>query len=86
MGIFALLALLAAWGLRRAFPAWPPSRALLLALLLTVAYGALDETHQRFVRGRTADPMDWAADGVGGAVAVAAIVWWRRRCAGSPPR
>jgi VanZ family protein len=85
-GIFALLGLLAAWGLMRAFPAWPARRALLLALLLTVSYGALDEIHQRYVKGRTPDPLDWAADGVGGAVAVAAIVWWRGRRPGSPPR
>jgi VanZ family protein len=79
VGIYALLALLAAWGLERAFPAWPPRRALLLALLLTVAYGASDELHQRYVHGRTADPRDWAADAAGGAVAVAALTWWHRR-------
>lgn len=85
-GIFALLALLAAWGLGRAFPAWPPRRALLLALLLTVTYGALDEVHQRYVRGRTPDPGDWVADTVGGAAAVAALAWSRRRRAGEPGR
>jgi len=79
IGIFALLALLAAWGLDRAFPHWPRSRALLLALLLTVAYGASDELHQRSVPGRTPDVMDVAADGLGAGVAVAGFGLWRRR-------
>jgi VanZ family protein len=78
VGIFALLALLVAWGLLRAFPGWPPVRALLLALLVAVAYGALDELHQRSVPGRTPDPMDLAADGVGAGTAVAALALRRR--------
>lgn len=78
MGIFALLALLVAWGLFRVFPAWSTARVLVLALLASVAYGALDEVHQRGVRGRTPDVMDLAADGVGAGGVVAAL-WWRRR-------
>jgi VanZ family protein len=79
MAIFGLLAALTAWGIRRACPHWPTRRALLLALLLSVSYGALDEFHQRFVPTRTADPRDLAADGVGAGLAVAGVAWWRRR-------
>lgn len=82
MAIFALLALLVAWGLFRVFPAWSTAKVLLLALLASVAYGALDEVHQRGVRGRTPDVMDLAADGVGAGGVVTAL-WWRRRGAGA---
>lgn len=83
MAIFALLALLVAWGLFRVFPAWPTGKVLLLALLVSVAYGASDELHQRYVRGRTPDVMDLAADGAG-AGAVVAVLWWRRRGGAGP--
>jgi len=79
MAIFAVLAVLAAWGLRRAFPQWPFARVLLLALLVSVTYGALDEIHQRTVPGRTPDPFDIAADGLGAGAAVAAVALWRGR-------
>jgi VanZ family protein len=53
-----------------------------LAILLSVAYGASDELHQRFVTGRTADLLDLAADTAGAAAAVT-VVWivarWRTR-------
>ena len=52
------------------------------AVLLSAAYGATDEFHQRCVPGRTADLLDLAADTAGGAATVA-VVWliarWRRR-------
>jgi len=55
-------------GLRR--PAW---LATLAALALTTGYGLLDEWHQAYVAGRHASLLDWAADGVGAAVAVVAV-------------
>jgi VanZ family protein len=42
-------------------------RAALLAILLTSAYGATDETHQLFVPNRQAGADDWLADTSGGA-------------------
>lgn len=32
---------------------------------LGVAFAAVDELHQRWIPGRTADPADWAADALG---------------------
>ncbi len=46
----------------------------LLAVVLTVAYGLTDEIHQSFVPGRTPELRDLAADTVG-AVAGAALGW-----------
>jgi VanZ family protein len=43
-------------------------RACLHAVLLTIAYGAIDEYHQWFVPLRSADVRDWIAD-AGGAAA-----------------
>ena len=50
-------------------------RAWLIALLLTMLYALSDEFHQWFVPGRSADPWDLLADGVG---AVLVLVLWRR--------
>jgi VanZ family protein len=48
-------------------------RETLIALLLTVAYGMLDELHQGIVPGREASALDWFAD-VGGALSAIAAV------------
>jgi hypothetical protein len=47
-------------------------RAAVVAAAIAGAYGATDEWHQSFVPGRSADPLDLAAD-VAGAVAGAAL-------------
>ena len=47
---------------------------MLLAVLLTVAYGLTDEVHQSFVPGRTPELRDLAADALG-AAAGAGLVW-----------
>jgi VanZ family protein len=39
-----------------------------------LAFGALDEVHQLWIPGRTADPIDWAADAAGSVVGIAASV------------
>ena len=60
--LYAVLGLLAA----RAVEA-PTGRLrpLLLTLAAVVAFAALDEWHQTFVPGRSADVADWAADVIG---------------------
>lgn len=59
--LYGVLGGVAAFGWHRAGrrPAWP--WVLLGALLV----GAADELHQRGVSGRSADALDWAADGAG---------------------
>ena len=52
-------------GLGRLAP-WPT----VFALLLTIAYGMLDEIHQSRVAGRDASMLDWLADVVGAGLVV----------------
>lgn len=49
------------------------SRHALAAWVLSAAYGASDEFHQRFVPGRDAGLPDWIADALGAAAAVLII-------------
>ena len=67
-GLFGMLSVLLFfaffYGQRR-----PPLKAALLALLITAAYGALDEFHQSFTPTRSVDFFDWVADTVGGMLA-----------------
>lgn len=68
---------------------WPLMRtrtfvtAVLLATLIASAYAVTDEFHQRFVPGRTPDPVDWATDTAaalaGSSLAAYVIVLRRRR-------
>ena len=55
---------------------WPGRglRGALTAWLLATGFGLLDELHQAFVPGRSADILDLAADALGAAVAVI-VVW-----------
>ena len=50
------------------------TKAIVLAFLITSAYGASDEFHQRYVPGRDCDVADWAADTFGGFIA--ASTYW----------
>jgi VanZ family protein len=53
-------------------------RTAVVAAAFAGAYGATDEWHQSFVPGRSADPLDFAADVIGaaaGAALVAALSW-----------
>jgi VanZ family protein len=49
----------------------PMQRVLMLVAALS-ALGALDELHQLFIPGRSAEVMDWVMDTIGGAAGVAA--------------
>jgi VanZ family protein len=80
--LFAVLAVL--WG--RALHA--AGRPFVLALLFTLLYALLDEFHQSFVPGRTADPLDLLWDGLGAALGLGAWAWWKSHRAGkkrTPP-
>jgi len=52
---------------------WRPALA---AVAITVAYGATDELHQRFVPLRSADAMDLVADGCGAVVGTIGCWAW----------
>jgi VanZ family protein len=60
--------------------------ARVLAWLIALGYGALDEMHQLFVPGRSSDPADFAADALGASLCIL-VVWWRerRRIGPTPP-
>jgi len=60
-GLYAVLGM--ALGFGRARSAAPPPH--LVLILVGALYGATDEFHQVFVRGRSPDWADWVADIVG---------------------
>jgi VanZ family protein len=65
--VLGFLALRACHGGMADLAPWPT----LVALLLTVSYAGFDELHQSRVPGRDASGLDWLADTVGAALAVA---------------
>jgi VanZ family protein len=67
--VFGLLAVLWYWARRGTDGA---GRAALTAVALAALWGALDEVHQSFVPGRTADGLDLLADAAGAALAALA--------------
>jgi len=57
---------------------WPRAmkrRLLWASVISTALYGLSDEIHQYFVPERSADPLDWVADAVGGALG--AVIYQR---------
>lgn len=69
--VFGLLAALWFWARRSAAG---DRRAGWTAVALTVLWGALDEGHQAFVPGRSADLLDFAADAAGAVLATLACL------------
>lgn len=57
----------------------PVAPAVVGALLVASAFGALDEWHQLYVPGRSADVADWRADSLGALAGVGAFALWSRR-------
>ncbi len=49
---------------------------IVLAVVLVVIYGGLDEFHQHFIPGRTADIHDLMADAVGGMIGVGLLYYF----------
>lgn len=70
---YAVLALLVA----RALRPWP--HAAFGAIVLATLYGVSDEFHQSFVPGRSSDPYDAIADGLGALLGAAAFTFHSRR-------
>jgi VanZ family protein len=71
--IYALFAVLLGRSLSEVTTRW---RAAILAIVISAVFGAVDEWHQQFVRGRFPDRADLLADtlgAVGGAFTVAAL-------------
>ncbi len=70
--VYAGLALLVAHACLRTFEGRARIRVALVACFVTVMWGFLDEVHQAFVPGRSADLVDLAADGIGAVVGASA--------------
>ncbi|GIV56225.1 MAG: antibiotic resistance protein VanZ [Candidatus Kapaibacterium sp.] len=71
------------WTLLLALRTFPLAsrQQVVLALTIGFLFAALDELHQAFIPGRTADLLDWVADAVGIAGAVVlTIVGKERAC------
>ena len=81
--VHAVIYFLLCWLARRAFyhqSVFPlmKNSAFLGGFIFSCAYGVLDEFHQKFVPGRTADVYDFLAD-AGGALLYVAIAWMLQR-------
>lgn len=77
LAVYAVLGALSARALAGGLRTVTP-RAAVLAIALSALYGISDEWHQSFVPGRTADPMDVAADVAGAALGACALLAVRR--------
>ena len=62
---YGVLGFLVAHACLRTFPRHPRARVALFAMLAGLLWGVLDEIHQAFVPGRSADLLDIVADSVG---------------------
>lgn len=70
---YALFAVLLTRQISEVVSRW---RAALLAILIAMTFGAIDEWHQKFIPGRSTEFADWRADSAGaalGALAFAAV-------------
>lgn len=72
LGLAVLVVRALAGGLRRRFGLG----VALLAMLITVTYGASDEIHQMFVPGRSAEWRDLVADAIGAFIGTIACWAW----------
>lgn len=71
IGLYAVFSYLT----MRAASDWRPTPALMLVVLIALAtWGALDEWHQVFIEGRSAEVSDWIADVAG--VAAGILTRW----------
>lgn len=81
---YAILSILSCRALaQRAAPSPLPLAALGQAVLIAVAYAALDEWHQSWTDKRFGSPLDVAIDSVGATVGAAFFAWLSRRKTGT---
>jgi VanZ family protein len=75
--LIAYLALAGAVGFWVSPDFWRQRRflALLLVVLVSSAYGAIDEAHQFFTPGRECNVWDWIADTIGAVLGGIAAMW-----------
>jgi VanZ family protein len=74
-GMYALFAVLLSRQISEVTSRW---RAVLLAVVIAVAFGAADEWHQRFIAGRSSELADWRADSIGAAGGALLYALYRR--------
>ena len=73
---YLILGVLVARALGGGLPVRLTWATILLALAITIGYGASDELHQRFVPGRSADLMDLYADALGACIGTITCWAW----------
>jgi VanZ family protein len=81
--VFTAMGLLLSLGFFHVVPS-PVRLTVALTFFSGTLLGALDEFHQKFVRGRVSDPKDAAADAVGIALGIAVYWIWQRKRGESP--
>jgi len=74
LGLYSVLGLLTSRALLL-FREGPVLVRVLAAAMIGTTYGALDEVHQMFVAGRTAEVLDLVADAAGSLLGAAAWAW-----------
>jgi VanZ family protein len=72
LGALCLVAARKTWSTRTAW-------LVLTTSFLALVYGITDELHQSWVPGRSADPRDVLADGIGGVIGSLAAAWTSTR-------
>jgi VanZ family protein len=82
---FGMLGFMVMGTLRATQGSYLPRQAWLVTLAVTL-YGILDEFHQYFVPGRSADVYDVLADAVGGLLGAWMMYWLARVLVKRPPR
>jgi VanZ family protein len=74
LAAYAVLGFLVVWALSSGRWRSVTLRTVVIAVVISSAYGYSDECHQLFVPNRSYDLWDWAADTTGAALA-AVLVW-----------
>ena len=74
--IYTVLAFLLTRQLVVGFRLW---QAIVLAVAFSMAFGALDEWHQKLIPGRSTEFADWVADSLGAVIGALAAAYHGRR-------